>query len=113
MHIILSRTRKTTRRWLVTQRSAREEWVDVFAALASAPRLQILEQLRRGPVRCQEIQDIVGLSQPAVSYHLAKLERAGILVKEKEGTRNCYRVREALEGMLKQCTKGDGSWRIR
>lgn len=94
-------------------RAAREEWVLVFGALASGPRLQILECLRRGPVRCREILDIVGLSQPAVSYHLAKLERAGILVKEKKGTRNCYRINEILNGMLTQCMKEDGSWRIR
>lgn len=95
------------------KRLAREEWAEVFGALASAPRLLIVEQLRRGPTRCREIQAIVGLSQPAVSYHLAKLERAGIVVKEKKGTRNCYRVSEALDGMFGQCTKGDGTWRTR
>jgi ArsR family transcriptional regulator len=93
-------------------RTAREQWCEVFSALASGPRLQILECLRRGPVRCQEILRVVGLSQPAVSYHLAKLERAGILVKEKKGTRNCYRISDPLEGVLRQCMKEDGSWRI-
>ncbi|MCX6099237.1 MAG: metalloregulator ArsR/SmtB family transcription factor, partial [Candidatus Bipolaricaulota bacterium] len=88
-------------------------WVLVFGALASGPRLQILECLRRGPVRCREILDVVGLSQPTVSYHLAKLERAGVLVKERKGTRNCYRIDEVLENMLTQCIKEDGSWRIR
>jgi DNA-binding transcriptional ArsR family regulator len=97
----------------VPKRSARDEWVEVFGALASAPRLRIVEQLRRGTVRCQEIQSIVGLSQPAVSYHLAKLERAGVVVKEKSGTRNCYRVSKTLDGVLRQCMKGDGTWRIR
>jgi predicted transcriptional regulator len=48
-----------------------------------------------------------------VSYHLAKLERAGILVKERKGTRNCYRIDEVLESVLTQCIKEDGSWRIR
>lgn len=94
------------------KQSAREEWVEIFGALASAPRLQIVEQLQRGSVRCQEIQTVVGLSQPAVSYHLAKLERAGVVVKEKRGTRNCYRVSGVLEGVLKQCMKGDGTWRM-
>lgn len=55
---------------------------------------------------------MVGLSQPAVSYHLAKLERAGVIVKEKVGTRNCYRLSESLEHVLSLCTKGDGTWRI-
>jgi DNA-binding transcriptional ArsR family regulator len=97
----------------VVTRTAREEWLLVFETLASGPRLQILECLRRGPVSCGEILDVVGLSQPTVSYHLAKLERAGILVKEKKGTRNCYRINEILNGMLTQCMKEDGSWRIR
>ncbi len=93
-------------------RTVREEWVEVFAALASGPRLQILESLRRGPVRCEEMLEVVGLSQPAVSYHLAKLERAGVLIKMKKGTRNCYRINGALEGVLMQCMKENGSWRI-
>ena len=97
----------------MVRRTAREDWVLVFGALASGPRLQILECLRRGPVRCREILDVVGLSQPTVSYHLAKLERAGILVKERKGTRNCYRIDEVLESVLTQCIKEDGSWRIR
>jgi len=97
----------------VVTRAAREEWVLVFGALASGPRLQILECLRRGPVSCGEILDVVGLSQPTVSYHLAKLERAGVLVKEKKGTRNCYRIDEVLKSVLTQCIKEDGSWRIR
>jgi DNA-binding transcriptional ArsR family regulator len=96
----------------VPKKTARDEWVRVFGALASAPRLLIIEQLRQGPVRCQEIQTLVGLSQPAVSYHLAKLERAGIVEKEKKGTRNCYRVSGTLDGMLRQCMKGDGTWRM-
>jgi DNA-binding transcriptional ArsR family regulator len=97
----------------VVTRTAREEWVLVFGALASGPRLHILECLRRGSVSCREILAVVGLSQPTVSYHLAKLERAGILVKEREGTRNCYRIDEVLESVLAQCIKEDGSWRIR
>ncbi len=96
----------------MAKRSARDEWVEVFGALASAPRLRIVEQMRRRPVRCQEIQSMVGLSQPAVSYHLAKLERAGVIVKERVGTRNCYRLSESLEHVLSLCTKGDGTWRI-
>lgn len=32
------------------------------------------------------------LSQSAVSYHLGKLEHAGIFAKKKSGTRNCYHL---------------------
>lgn len=91
-------------------RNARYQWVDVFSALASEPRLRIVERLMRGSVHCQEILKDLGLSQPAVSYHLGKLERSGILLKEKNGTRNCYRISDQLEDVLRPCLKEDGSW---
>ncbi|MCK5246160.1 winged helix-turn-helix transcriptional regulator, partial [Candidatus Bipolaricaulota bacterium] len=66
-------------------------WTNVFSALASEPRLQIVELLAHGAVQCQEILSQLNLSQPAISYHLTKLEQAGVLHKERQGTRNCYR----------------------
>jgi len=70
----------------------RKRWVDVFSALASEQRLRIVEMLTRGQLECQEILESSELSQPAISYHLGKLERAGILIREKRGTRNCYHL---------------------
>lgn len=75
----------------------RRRWVAVFAALASEPRLKIVEMLAGGDRQCREIRGEIGLSQPAVSYHLARLERAGVLVKEKRGTRTCYRLASDLD----------------
>lgn len=94
----------------MTGRSERRRWAEAFAALGSEPRLQIIEQLMRGPIRCQETLSSLRLSQPAVSYHLAKLERAGVLRKEKNGTRNCYRIESRVECILKSCMKENGSW---
>lgn len=94
----------------MAERTARNEWAEVFSALASEPRLQIVEHVMRGPTRCQEVLGHLGLSQPAVSYHLSKLERAGILRKERSGGRNCYRVEEQLVDVLRHCLKEDGSW---
>ena len=92
------------------ERMARSRWAKAFADLGSEPRLQIVEILMGGPVHCQEALDGLGLSQPAVSYHLAKLERAGVLRKERNGTRNCYRIERTLECVLKTCRKEDGTW---
>lgn len=40
------------------------------------------------------------VSRPAVSQHLAVLKRAGLIVGEKRGTRNFYRIRpEAVAKM--------------
>jgi len=93
--------------------TTRSHWAEVFAALASEPRLQILELLAQGTSQCQEILSQVGLSQPAVSYHLAKLEHAGILHKERTGSRNCYWLREELREIIRIVTKEDRSWTTR
>ncbi len=74
----------------------RKHWVKVFSALASEPRLQIVEMIIGRKVDCQEILEELSLSQPAVSYHLGRLERAGILVKERNGTKNCYQLNKDL-----------------
>jgi ArsR family transcriptional regulator len=89
---------------------ARARWAEVFSALASEHRLQIVELLAHGRVHCQEILGRVDLSQPAVSYHLAKLERAGVLIKERSGTRNCYRIRDDLKRLFAALQKEDGTW---
>jgi DNA-binding transcriptional ArsR family regulator len=88
-------------------------WPEVFAALASEPRLRIVKLLARGEVRCQDILPQLELSQPAVSYHLAKLERAGILAKERQGTRNCYRLCDEVRTLIRMITKEDKEWTTR
>ena len=89
-------------------RDRRTRWVEIFSALASDTRLQIVELLARGEVQCQENLRRVDLSQPAVSYHLAKLERAGVLQKERKGSRHCYRLSEDLRSLFHCLMKEDG-----
>jgi DNA-binding transcriptional ArsR family regulator len=91
-------------------KTPRAVWAEIFSALASVQRLRIIERLMKGPVRCQEFLSDLGLSQPAISYHLTKLERSGILQKEKDGTRNCYRINPDLRGVIESCMKEDGTW---
>jgi ArsR family transcriptional regulator len=83
----------------------RNKWVEIFAALASESRLRITEMLAEGRVECQEILRRFELSQPAISYHLAKLERAGVLIKERNGPRNCYRLNSHIRGLIKILTQ--------
>jgi DNA-binding transcriptional ArsR family regulator len=97
----------------MTARDRRVKWAEIFSALASEPRLQIVGLLARGEVQCQEILKHVNLSQPAVSYHLAKLERAGVLQKERRGSRHCYRLSEDLVSLFRCLMKEDDSWNIR
>jgi len=90
--------------------TTREQWAGVFAALGSEPRLRIVELLATGSVQCQDILRHVGLSQPAISYHLGKLERARVLQKRRIGTRNCYQLRKEMEELMQSILKEDGSW---
>ena len=98
---------------MTTESRRTAEWAEVFSALASEPRLQIVGLLAQGETQCQEILDHIGLSQPAISYHLAKLERAGVVQKERRGTRHCYRLSEDLRSLLQCLTKEDESWTTR
>ncbi|MBU1048697.1 metalloregulator ArsR/SmtB family transcription factor [Candidatus Bipolaricaulota bacterium] len=86
-------------------------WTKVFAALASEPRLQIVELLSKQAVQCQEIQSLLKLSQPAISYHLTKLEQAGVLQKERQGTRNCYRLQKGVANLVRLIAEeGEETW---
>ncbi len=78
----------------------RKYWVEVFSALASEPRLQIVQMITGRKVDCQEILEELPLSQPAISYHLGRLERAGVLVKERKGTHNCYHLNQSLLALI-------------
>jgi len=80
--------------------TTQKEWVEVFSALASDTRLRIVMMLFEGQMECQEILSRLELSQPAVSYHLGKLEHAGVLVKERNGIRNCYKLETGISELI-------------
>jgi DNA-binding transcriptional ArsR family regulator len=62
-------------------------------ALAEPRRIRILELLKRAPRPVGEIADAVGVTQQAVSQHLALLDRAGLVEARREGTRSVYAIR--------------------
>lgn len=83
-----------------------------LAALADDTRLRILYQLRVRHEHCQDmagyagihVADLVealGLSQPAVSKHLAVLRGAGLVTVTRRGTRSYYQRDEAAIERLK------------
>ncbi|MBN1857928.1 winged helix-turn-helix transcriptional regulator [Candidatus Bipolaricaulota bacterium] len=81
------------------------EWSDKFASLASEPRLRIVDLLSNGKLHCQEVIGKMELSQPAVSYHLGKLERAGLLIKQRNGATNCYQLSETAQALVRLMEK--------
>ena len=73
----------------------------VFAALASLPRRQMLSFLSQTALSTAELAVRFGMSSPAVSRHLAVLQRAGLVSGEREGQRVLYRLnRDVLLGAL-------------
>ena len=69
----------------------------VFAALASLPRRQVIAILAQTAVSTTDLAGRFGMSPPAVSRHLAVLQRAGLVAAERQGQRVLYRLqRDAL-----------------
>ena len=60
--------------------------------LANPKRLLILCQLLSGRKPVGELAEAVGLSQPALSQHLAKMREAGLVEAEKRGQMVYYRL---------------------
>ena len=87
--------------------------VTTFKALGDPNRLKILDLLRssgrsccdlisrdeRGLCAC-DVEQAIGLSQAAVSHHMAILIRAGLVEAEKRGRWMFYRRKEAALARL-------------
>lgn len=60
--------------------------------LANSKRLLILCNLLRQEYSVNELKELVGLSQSALSQHLAKMREEGLLGTKKQGTTIYYRI---------------------
>ena len=63
-----------------------------FAALADPTRRAILARLITGEASVSELAEPFDMSLPAISKHLAVLERAGLVAKSREGQRKYCRI---------------------
>lgn len=59
--------------------------VELFRALASEPRLQILAYLSKASMTAGEIAERFDMTKPSLSKHLSVLEQAGLIKGEKKG----------------------------
>ncbi len=67
-----------------------EEIIEVFA---NSVRLRLIESLSHSPRTVNELIKTCGLSQSAVSQHLAKLRQVGLVASQKEGRNVFYRLK--------------------
>jgi DNA-binding transcriptional ArsR family regulator len=75
---------------------------ETFTALADPTRRGIIARLSRGDATVSELAEPFALSLPTVSRHIASLERAGLVRKNRRGQeRTCTletdRLREAQD----------------
>jgi ArsR family transcriptional regulator len=81
-----------------------KEQAALFAALADPTRLKLLQILcHQSPPGCRcvnNLSQLMGISQPAVSQHLRVLKSVGLVTGERRGFRMHYQI--DAEG-LKRC----------
>lgn len=59
-----------------------------FAALSDPTRRAIIDRLTCGPATVNQLAAPFAISQQAVSKHLAYLENAGVIERQREGRQN-------------------------
>ena len=70
----------------------------VFSALADPTRRRMLARLANGEASVSELARPFRMSQPAISKHLAVLERAGLVAKSRQAQwRHCRLEGEPLK----------------
>lgn len=73
-----------------------------FKALADSSRLRIIGLLGMRPHNVGELAQALGLTEPTVSHHLARLREAWLVNLRAEGTTRIYSLRvDMLETMLR------------
>ncbi|MEM6999284.1 MAG: metalloregulator ArsR/SmtB family transcription factor [Pseudomonadota bacterium] len=72
----------------------------MFAALADTTRRNVVERLSHGPATVSALAANYAMSLPAFVQHLGVLEKAGLVVSQKQGrVRTCYLQTTAMQDL--------------
>lgn len=63
-----------------------------FAALGDATRFRLVEMLSEKPLPVHVLTSAFSISRPAISRHLRVLKEAGVVIEEKQGRENLYKL---------------------
>ncbi|MBI1387022.1 MAG: metalloregulator ArsR/SmtB family transcription factor [bacterium] len=77
----------------MNQANEKTEWNEAASwlkAMAHPVRLAILDDLCRGPQCVNDVHQVVDVSQPNLSQHLAALKKAGLVGSQANGPMRCY-----------------------
>jgi len=76
---------------------------ETFQALGDSSRIQIVWALSKGELCVNDIAELVGMSQPAVSHHLRTLRNLRLVKVRKDGRTAFYSLDdEHIEHLLKE-----------
>lgn len=72
-----------------------EALAHLLEAVAEPTRLRIINLLHVQPLCVCDLQNVLGLSEPVVSRHLARLRFAHLVTANRDGNRVVYRLNQA------------------
>ena len=99
---------------MVVGASTEESLDDVFHALSDATRRDILRRCAAGDASVSQLADAYPMSFAAVQKHVAVLERAGIVTKERRGREQLVRTDGAAIDQARQALDElEKTWRDR
>ena len=91
-----------------------EDLDHLFHALADGTRRDILHRCAGGETSVSRLADAYPMSFAAVQKHVAVLERAGLVVKERRGRERIVRTdRDAVGGARRALDELEAAWRGR
>lgn len=84
---------------------------ELFRALGDPTRRAVYDRLAGGEMNVADLTAGLGISQPAVSQHLATLKGAGLVAERRAGRRTYYRTRpEGLEPLMDWLARTSAFW---
>lgn len=88
---------------LVKLEQKTEKASSLLKALANEKRLLIVCILSKGEKNVGDLEEVVGLSQSALSQHLARLRRDGIVETRREAQTIYYSIKDKAVHALLAC----------
>ena len=82
----------------------------LFKTLSDPTRLRLLNLLAAGEVCVCDLHDTLGLDQPKVSRHLARLRQAGLVEVERDGKWMHYRLARPGDPLVRNVLEGLRAW---
>lgn len=88
---------------MATADAPMEALLETYKALADETRLRILGLVAERPHNGRQLADALGITQPAVSHHVERLRRVGLLRELREGKERIYGLnRERLSSLARE-----------